>query len=112
MGGMQNGGSQSGNMGATQTAVMGVMANSAMQLGSMGGMQNSGIQTGIMDNMQTGMKQQTGSSVSITAGSSLVIQDSSGNRIYSATAVKSANSVVFCPDDLTSGESYNLYVNG
>ncbi len=54
----------------------------------------------------------TTSTVSIANGSTIVIKDSSGNTLYSATGVKSANSVVFCSESLTSGSSYTLYVNG
>ncbi|MBQ9610296.1 MAG: carbohydrate-binding domain-containing protein [Lachnospiraceae bacterium] len=51
------------------------------------------------------------SAVSISAGNSIVIKDSSGNTIYSVTAVKNANHVVFSSPDITSGESYSLYIN-
>ena len=69
----------------------------------MGGMNNMGG----MGGMNT-----SSSSVSISAGNSIVIKDSSGNTIYSVTAVKSANHVVFSSPDITSGESYSLYING
>lgn len=52
------------------------------------------------------------SSVSISAGNSIVIKDSSGNTVYSITATKKANHVVFSSSDITSGESYSLYING
>ena len=54
----------------------------------------------------------TSSSISLTAGSSIVIKNSSGNTIYSATATKSANHIVFSSPDITSGDSYSLYING
>lgn len=53
-----------------------------------------------------------GSSVSIRKGSTIEIRDASGNTVYSATAAKSANHVVFAGSALTSGASYTLYVNG
>ena len=51
------------------------------------------------------------SSVSVSKGSSIVIKDSSGTTLYSATAVKNANHIVFASDDLTPGETLTLYVN-
>ena len=53
-----------------------------------------------------------GSGVSIQKGSAIEIKDASGNTVYSATAAKSANHVVFASPALTSGASYTLYVNG
>lgn len=53
-----------------------------------------------------------GSSVNIQKGSTIVIKDSGGNTVYSSTAAKSANHVVFASSALTSGASYTLYVNG
>ena len=52
------------------------------------------------------------SSFSISKGAAIAIKDSSGNTVYSATAEKSANHVVFASDTLKSGETYTLYVNG
>lgn len=52
------------------------------------------------------------SSVSLSQGDSVVIKDSSGNTVYSTTAVKSANHIVFASDTLDSSETYTLYVNG
>lgn len=53
-----------------------------------------------------------GSSVNIQKGSTIVIKDSGGNTVYSSTAAKGANHVVFASSALTSGASYTLYVNG
>ena len=53
-----------------------------------------------------------GSGLNIQKGSTIVIKDSSGNTVYSATAAKSANHVVFASSALTSGASYTLYVSG
>ena len=55
---------------------------------------------------------QGGSSLSITSGNSIEIRNSAGAVLYSATAVKTANSVVFVAPGLTSGQTYYLYVNG
>lgn len=52
------------------------------------------------------------SSVNLKSGDSISISDSSGNVLYTATAVKNANHVVFMSDKITSGESYTLQVNG
>ncbi|MBR5089925.1 MAG: hypothetical protein IK093_10905, partial [Ruminiclostridium sp.] len=51
------------------------------------------------------------SGISVTAGSQIVIKDASGNVVYSVTAEKSADSILYASDDLTSG-TYTLYVNG
>lgn len=60
-----------------------------------------------------GMAQTTSTgSVSVTAGATLSIKDAGGNELISATAVRSANSIVFASDALTSGQTYTLYVNG
>ena len=54
---------------------------------------------------------QGGSDISISAGDSLEIRDASGNVLYSGTAVKSANSVVFSSEQLGEG-TYYPYING
>lgn len=56
--------------------------------------------------------QSSSSSVSLSKGDTVVIKDSSGNEVYSTTAVKSANHIVFASDTLDSSETYTLYVNG
>ena len=53
-----------------------------------------------------------GGSISISAGSTLAIKDSSGSTIWSGTAPKSASWVLYAGDKLTSGTTYTLYVNG
>ena len=53
-----------------------------------------------------------GGNVSLTKGSKIAILDQSGNTLYSATAVKNANQVVFMSDALVSGSTYTLQVNG
>ena len=55
---------------------------------------------------------QTGTAISVTAGTEIMIKDSSGNILYSAVAPKSANHIVFASDTLVSGETYTLYLNG
>ncbi len=57
-------------------------------------------------------QQESASSLSINAGSTLVIKDSSGNTLYTAKAVRSADSVIFASEQLTEGESYTLFVDG
>lgn len=48
----------------------------------------------------------------IAEGSAIVIKDSDGNTLYSATGVKAANSVVFAAEALVEGETYTLYIDG
>ena len=48
----------------------------------------------------------------IAEGSEIVIKDSSGDVLYSATGVKAANSVIFGAETLTEGETYTLYIDG
>jgi len=48
----------------------------------------------------------------IAEGSAIVIKDSDGNTLYSATGVKAANSVVFGAETLVEGETYTLYIDG
>lgn len=48
----------------------------------------------------------------IAEGSAIVIKDSDGNTLYSATGVKAANSVVFGAETLEEGEIYTLYIDG
>ena len=92
----------SGTYVAFGSSGMGGMNNN---MGNMGGMNNNGM------NNNGGMNAPSSSSVSISAGNTVTIKDSSGNTIYSVTAVKSANHVVFSSPDVTSGESYSLYIN-
>ena len=96
--------------GGDHILVFGSAMGGGMQMGGMMG--GFGGMNGAFDR-QSGMTQtQSGSSISISAGNTIVIKDSSGSVVYSATAVKNANSVVFASDDLVSGETYTLYVNG
>ena len=62
--------------------------------------------------MQPGYGNQTGSPISISAGSTLAVKDSSGSTIWSGTAPKNANWLLYAGSKLTSGETYTLYVNG
>ena len=50
--------------------------------------------------------------INIQSGSRIEVKDSSGNTIYSATGVKTANCVMLASDDLTVGETYTLYIDG
>jgi hypothetical protein len=70
-----------------------------------GGQQGGGFNPG---NQQGGDQ----SGISISAGDSIVIKDSEGNTVYSATGVKTANSVLFSSNDIAEGETYTLYING
>lgn len=121
-GGMQGGGS------APATITTASVQNAAFG-GRMGGMQQGGGQMnnafGGQQNQQFGqnmqndplgqqnpMQQQGAGSVSISAGSTIAIKDGSGSTIYTATAVKNADSVVFASDSLTEGAEYTLCVDG
>lgn len=50
--------------------------------------------------------------ISIATGNSIAIQDTSGNRLYSSTAVRSASYVFFSSSALIKGQTYTLQVNG
>lgn len=52
------------------------------------------------------------SAFTIAKGSSIVIKDSAGNTLYTATGLRTANSVIFAEDDLVSGQTYTLYIDG
>ena len=77
-----------------------------------GGMGGQPGQPGQMSGTMGGFGQQTASGLSISAGAAIEIKDSDGNTVFSATAVKSADSIVFASDELESGKSYTLYING
>ena len=77
-----------------------------------GGMGGQPGQPGQMSGAMGGSGQQTASGLSISAGAAIEIKDSDGNTVFSATAVKSADSIVFASDELESGKSYTLYING
>lgn len=59
-----------------------------------------------------GMFGSTSGTVSIQKGSTIAILDESGKTLYTATGVKNANQVLFLSDQLTSGATYTLQVNG
>ena len=63
-------------------------------------------------NMGFGGNNNTTSGVTVTKGNTIEIKDSSGNTIYTATATKNANSIIFASDKLASNETYTLYVDG
>ncbi len=50
--------------------------------------------------------------VSVNAGSTITVLDSSGSTLYSGTAVRAASCVIFSSPALTNGETYTLSVNG
>ena len=52
------------------------------------------------------------SSFTISQGDSIVIKDESGSTLYKTTGLKTANSVVFANEDIVSGSTYTLSVNG
>ncbi len=50
--------------------------------------------------------------VTLSSGDVITIQDSNGTVLHTATAVKTANCVIFASDALSSGETYTLCING
>ena len=112
-----NGGMGAGRMSFTSNSIQNAPFGGMQGGGLTGGMQQGGAFGGQQSfgqnnkqNAQFG--QQSNGSVSISAGSTIVIKDASGNTIYTATGMKSANSVVFASDSLTEGSEYTLYVDG
>ena len=74
-------------------------------------------QQGGMPGQQGGMpgqqgQQTTSGSVSLSAGDKIEIKDPSGNTLYSTSAVRSADSIVYASSDLDSDKTYTLFVNG
>ena len=49
--------------------------------------------------------------VSISNGTPILIKNSAGETVYSATGVKSANQVIFASADLSSSDTYTLYLS-
>ncbi len=62
-------------------------------------------------NQGGGFPGNTGSSVSISSGSTITLKDSSGNTVYSGEALCSASVLIFSSSALENGETYTLYVN-
>lgn len=54
----------------------------------------------------------TGSAVSVSAGQSVVVKDSSGGVVASTVAAKTAQWVMYASSDLQQGQTYTLYGNG
>ena len=76
------------------------------QPGSPGRMRST--ESGLSDSSDNSTYEAQTGGVSLTAGSAITIRDASGNTIYSAKARRNANSVVFCSDKITSGNTYTL----
>ena len=56
--------------------------------------------------------QQDGSAINISAGDEIEIRDSANNVLFSSTAPKNADHIVYASDLLTEDEVYYLYING
>ena len=56
--------------------------------------------------------QQDGSAINISAGDEIEIRDSANNVLFSSTAPKNADHIVYASDLLTEGEVYYLFING
>ena len=54
----------------------------------------------------------TGTTISVSAGNTIVIKDSGGNTVFSTVAKKTADHIVFSSDTLSSSDTYTLYING
>jgi|GEM_PF-5836303 len=76
--------------------------------GSQGGSQGSSSQ----GPGSQGSSSQSGTSISLSEGDVVSVTDAEGNEICSFTAVKSANNILICDDDIESSETYYVYVNG
>ena len=81
-----------------------------IQFGASGGMGGGFGGMGGMGGPQSG--QSSGSSISLKSGDTVDIKDSSGTTVYSSTAVKAADNIVFSSEGLDSSETYTLYING
>lgn len=84
-------------------------SNAASDTATRGG---HGQRGGMGGDMMNGTVDASTSEFVIAAGSAIVIKDSDGNTLYSATGVKAANSVVFGAETLVEGETYTLYIDG
>ncbi len=80
--------------------------------GQTGEMPQMNGQTGEMPQMNGGFGGTAAGSYTIAAGDKISITDSEGNVLFTSTAAKTANSVIFASDDVVSGETYTLLVNG
>lgn len=69
-----------------------------------GGNMNSGQQGGAPANRE--------SALGIKEGSVIIVQDSSGKTLYTATALGSMSSVIFSSADIKEGETYTVLVDG
>lgn len=88
-----------------------VQFGSTNENAGMGGMSGLGGM-GSMSRFAVPGNTASSSTLSLSSGNTIVIKDSSGNTLYSSTAKKNANSIVFCSDALVSGSTYTLYLNG
>ena len=88
--------------------------NNGSQMPAMPEFENDGSQMPSMPGNMNGQPQAqaAGNSLTISAGSKLVIKDASGNTVMETTALKNANNVMFSSDSLTSGSEYTLYIDG
>ena len=102
-------------IGMSQMAVTPTQGSYIM-FGSSGGMGGFGGFGGMGGRGGTGGfgggTQQTAQAVSISAGDELEIRDSQGNTVYTGTAVKSADSIVYAGEALAESGTYYLYING
>lgn len=101
------------------TAPSGFNGNTGGFGGMRGGMMNGTAPTGSGQQGMNGTApdgstatSEGSSSVSVSAGDTIEIVDSSGNTVYTATAARSAGYVFFSSGDLTEGETYTLELNG
>lgn len=83
---------------------------SAGGMGGPGGFPGGPGRTGAQD--ATAADAFGGGSTLVKAGSTITIKDSSGNTLYTATAVRDASYIVFASPDLASGASYTLVSDG
>ena len=112
------GGMGMGGMPGDMGNLPGNMGNfGGMQQGGMGNFGGMGMQfdvntTNTAGSMQNNMFANNGQAIAISAGDTITITDSDGNILYTGTAVKSANHIVFSCEELTGGSEYILLING
>lgn len=88
--------------------------NNNIKLDAPNGMPGQGGQQGNNGAPNQGIMPDQGinaNNISISAGDTITIKDNSGNVLYTTTALKSANSILFSSEKLIANETYGLYVN-
>lgn len=88
--------------------------NNNTKLAAPDGMPGQGGQQGNNGAPNQGMMPDQGlnaTNISISAGDTITIKDNNGNVLYTTTAQKTANSILFSSEKLVANETYSLYIN-